>query len=75
MSQTLILIFQQNFIVFTDLKKGTIYLTLSASNRAYFDNAGTERQWVMCSCNRCIHRGCIDPGDNDNDIDKVCSLC
>ena len=54
MSQTLILIFQQNFIMLTDLKKGTIYLTLSTSNRDYVDNAGTERQWMMCGCNRWI---------------------
>ena len=41
----------------------------------YDDDAGTDRQWVMCSCNRWIHEDCIDPNDIDDDSGKVCPLC
>ena len=41
----------------------------------YVDDAGTDRQWVMCSCNRWIHEDCIDPDDVADDTCKVCPLC
>ena len=41
----------------------------------YSDDAGTDRQWVMCSCNRWIHEDCVDSADVVDDTGKLCPLC
>ena len=40
----------------------------------YNDDADTDREWVMCSCNRWVHKDCVDVDDVD-DTGKVCPLC
>ena len=41
----------------------------------YSDDAGTDRQWVMCCCNRWIHEDCVDPADVVDGTGKLCPLC
>ena len=41
----------------------------------YSDDAGTDRQWVMCCCNSWIHEDCVDPADVVDDTGKLCPLC
>ena len=39
------------------------------------DDEGTARKWVQYSCNRWIHKDCIDPADVNDEASKVCPLC
>ena len=41
----------------------------------FMEDADTDRQWVMCNCNRWIHEDCIDLDDVADDTCKVCPLC
>ena len=41
----------------------------------YSEDTGTNREWVMCCCNRWIHEDCIDPADVDCGTNKLCPLC
>ncbi len=40
----------------------------------YDDDAGTDRQWLQCKCNRWIHEDCIDYEDSSSS-DHLCQLC
>ena len=41
----------------------------------YEDDAGTDRDWIMCSCGRWMHEGCVDFEDINSNTDKLCPLC
>lgn len=41
----------------------------------YVDDAGTDRNWIMCSCGRWMHEDCMDDGDVDYSTNKLCPLC
>ncbi len=36
----------------------------------YYDDYGTRREWLQCTCGRGIHEDCIDVLDND----KLCPV-
>ena len=41
----------------------------------YSDDAGTAKEWLMCSCTRWIHEDCIDNDDINIDNGVFCPLC
>ncbi len=40
----------------------------------YDDDAGTDRQWLQCKCDRWIHEDCIYYEDSSSS-DRLCPLC
>ena len=41
---------------------------------SYQEDAGTERQWLQCNCQRWIHEDCIDYNDS-NTSEGLCPFC
>ena len=41
---------------------------------SYEEDAGTDREWLQCKCNRWIHEDCVDYDDSSSD-GSLCPLC